>query len=137
MIFNRLMVGLGVLAGFSIIGLLVMSYVSDNWGAVGVAVVVIALFLTFIFITVALIFAVFGLGMAHIFGKAVGIGPWIEMMKTMRAGYSAERNRMTLLDSPSDHERKLLGLNEPSADWSNMSLPGEFAPIDNDEFTVR
>ena len=137
MIFNRIVAGLGILAGFSIIGLLIMGYVSDHWGPVGVAVVVITLFLTFVFLTVAGIFAAFGLGMAHIFGKAIGVGPLIEVMRTMRAGYNADK-RMTLLDDKP--EQKLLGDNwSDQGIWSSTSIPGEFKPIDHEDdgFTVR
>ena len=144
MIFNRLMIGLGVLAGFALIGMLIMGYVADHWGDMGVAVVVITLFLTFIFLTVGLMFLAFGLGMAHIFGKAIGISPLIELLRTMRAGYSAQKNTLTVLDEQPQQEvtpKALLPWDTQPQTWQANSRAGQLAPISDDDddegFTVR
>lgn len=128
MIMNRLLTVVAIFAAIALLGFLALSYVQDAWGDIGVAVVVIFLVLTVLFVTVALIFAAFGLGLAHIFGKATDSKPLLEAIRVMRMG--GQKPTYTLLDEPTINEPKSLPWPEATnrAPYSDMT--------DDDEIIV-
>lgn len=135
---SRILAAVAAVVALAFVGFLALSYVKDAWGDIGVAIVVIAIFLTFIFVVVAVIFALFGLGLAHIWGKAAGPGAVVEVARTMRAGFNADRATAPKVNLLEDMSSKSLPWPEASsrtqeyASWKPIHGGGN----DDDEITI-